>query len=206
MNRTAFRTGVAAVVCLVFIAGAGFFWYELAGPGYYSELNAIRGELERIPQVEIAELDGVHDLTLEHIWARIHIAGKGDMAFGGLDRDSVRDTKHLLLVSVGPYRIRVRGEGYVGVYKADTGKPVRSEFWGSPVDIAPEGVFAHLFPFKIPNIQTAVAHYEDIFRIIGAWPQESSQPRHFRDAKGTNFYYWVETKGVNMPPGADMRQ
>jgi hypothetical protein len=185
---------VVGLVCLIAFAVFGFFVYWVTGPGYYSELNAVRTELEQIPQIKIMELDGVHDLILEHIWARVHIVGKGDMEFFDLDKNSFRRTKHLRLRSVGPYLIRVGGEGFVGVVESATGKPVRSVFWGGDADIGPDGEFASLFPFNITNVQSAVAHYDDIYRVIGAWPPESSK-RRFQDAKGTDFYYYIETNG-----------
>ena len=166
-------------------------------------MNAVRAQLEKIPQVQVIQLDGNHDLTLEHIWARIRVVGKGDMQFNGLSSDSFRDTKHLNLGSVGPYLIRVGGTGYVGVVETATGKPVRSEFFGGSADIGPAGEFASMFPLQITNVQTAVAQYDNICRVIGAWPTESSK-RNFRDAKGTDFYYYTDTNGVQ-PDGAANR-
>jgi hypothetical protein len=97
MSARSTLLAVLLAVSLTALAGGGYLWYQFAGPGYYSELNAVRVEIERIPQAKITELDGNHDLSLEHIWARIRIEGKGDMKFVGLDRDSFRYTKHLCL-------------------------------------------------------------------------------------------------------------
>jgi hypothetical protein len=198
------------VLCLAALAAFGFLLYWVTGPGYYAELKAVRKELERIPHVKIVQLDGVHDLTLEHIIARIHIVGKGDMEFFGLDRSSFRRTKHLRLRSVGPYSIRVGGEGYIGNVESATGRPVRSEFWGGDADIGPEGEFASMLPFEIASVQAAVARYDEICGVIGGWPGESSK-RYFRDAKGTDYYYYIETNGVQQsdahepPPRASGR-
>ena len=202
MTRSSFCTALAAAVCLVVVAGAGFLWYENAGPGYDSELKAIRGDLQAMPQVEIVELAGIDDdllflHELAHIRARIQIAGKGEMTFYDLSQDSARDTKHLQLVSVGPYRIRTRGEGHVGAYAAATGTPVRSEFGACCVDIGPEGEFAHLFPFELRNIQAAVAHYDEILEILGDCAEPPPRPRSFRDARGRDFYFWVVTQDVD---------
>ena len=201
MSSSRSRTGVATVSGLALVAAVGFLWYESRGPGYYSELNAIREEIRKIPKVEILELSGIDDdgfpflSRLDHITVRLRIAGKGELVVGELSRSSVDDAKHLYLVSVGPYRVRVRGEGFVGVYKHATGEPMRTEFAGGPVDIGPEGDFARFFPFKIPNIQSAVAHYDDILEIVGGWPETPSAPRHFKNAQGTDYYYWVGTQG-----------
>lgn len=75
-------------------------------------------------------------------------------------------SKHLVLSSVGPYECRYRGMGYVEAYKAATGEPVCGNFGGSSIGIGEDGAHGHLFPFKIVSVQTAVARYEDILRVI----------------------------------------
>ena len=95
--------------------------------------------------VDRNEFPLLHRLDQTH--ARIRIAGIVEMVLSDLSEESFRNTRRLHLVSVGPYHIRIRGEGDVGVFDAATGTPVRSEFGGGPVDLAPDGDFAHLFPF-----------------------------------------------------------
>lgn len=181
---------------LLALAGVGVLWYySCLGPGYYSELNAVVAEFRKMPHVELVEINGVDDLFLEHISARIRVQEKGEMVFFNLDRDSFRGAKHLRLCSVGPYTIRVEGEGYVGVFEAASGKPVRSQFFGGDADIGPNGEFAKMFPFQISTIQSAVDRYDDIYYLISGWPQKSAKG-HFRDAKGTEFYYYIETNEV----------
>jgi hypothetical protein len=47
-------TVVIAVLACVFIAGGVFlWWYENVGPGYYSELDKIRGQFQAIPEVTV---------------------------------------------------------------------------------------------------------------------------------------------------------
>jgi hypothetical protein len=196
MRRRSFIRQLAIIGGLISVIAAviiGFSLYWVTGPGYYGELNAMCAQLQRIPQVKIIELQGNHDLTLEDIWAKIHVVGKGDMRFSDLGIDAFHRTNHLHLGAVGPYSIRVEGEGFHGVVETATNKPVRSKFWGYSVDIGPEGPFASMFPFKIPNVQTAIKHYDDIQRIIGEWPTESSK-RYVRDSQGTDVYYYIETK------------
>ena len=198
------RMTVAGFSCLFFIVGIVFlWWYRNVGPGYYSELESIRRQLQAIPQVEILELFG-HDENdfpllrdLEHITARIKVENKGEMIFSELTKDSFRYAASLILVEVGSYRVRYRGEGDVGVYEAATGTPVRSEFGGGPIGIGQNGDFAHLFPFAIPNIQTAVARYDDILEIVGNWPETPSPPGYFKNPQGSEFYYWIISKDID---------
>jgi hypothetical protein len=201
MNRPATRTPVLALLGMLVVSSAVLYWYQYYGPGYDAELRVIRGALERLPDVEILELGGYddHDVlllpALEHVAARVEIAGKGELVFAELTEDSVGDAQHLWLVSVGPYRIRVRGEGHMGVYMLDTGESVRSEFSNGMIDLGPQGEFAHLFPFDVRNIQTAVERYDELLEVVSGWPQTPAAPRHLRDARGTDFYYWVATEG-----------
>ncbi len=198
MNRFPSRTVLsAAVVLLGMFAGAYVLWYENAGPGYYHELSSIRADLQQIRQVESVDLRWVDEndfpllYNLKAISARIQVAGKGEIAFSGLKEDSTRNANRLYLSSVGPFRIRFRGEGYFGSREVTTGKVVRSEFAGCSPDIGPHGEFAHLFPFEIPNIQAAVDHYDEILGRLEDLAATPAQARSFQNADGTLFYYWV---------------
>lgn len=196
MNRVPNRTVLsAAVVLLGMSAVVCVLWCVV--PGYYHELDTIRGDLQQITQVENVDLRWVEEndfplfYNLKAISARIQVTGKGEIAFCSLTYDSTRNAKHLYLSSVGPFSIRFRGEEYVGSRDATTGKAVRSEFAGCSPDIGPDGAFAHLFPFEIPNIQAAVDHYDEILRRLEDLAATPAQPRSFQDAQGTLFYYWV---------------
>ncbi len=195
MKKRVLLRVLAGLVCLTFIVGSALAWYYLKGPGYYAEINAVRERLEDIPGVEILELDCVEDITIEHISGRINIAGKGEVTLFNLSEDSFRHSESIRLRSIGPYDLRVESEGYVGVYESATGNPVRSEFYGGDADIGPAGEFASLFPFEIATVQAVVARYDDILRIIAAWPVESNKA-HFKDRTGTDYYYYVETRNV----------
>lgn len=193
--KPVFLRCLACVVCLTFLVCGAFTWYYLKGPGYYAEMNAVREHLEGIPGVEILGLDGVEDITIEHISARINVAGKGELTLFNLNEDSFHHSESLFLRSIGQYDLRVQGEGYVGVHESATGMPVRSQFYGGDADIGPAGEFASLFPFEIATVQTVVERYDDILRIIAAWPEESNKA-HFRDKAGTDYYYYVENRNA----------
>jgi hypothetical protein len=165
-------------IAVVIFAGVGFLSYQIFGPGYYSELNAVRRELEKIPSVQILKLDGVHDiLRLKLNFAKLAIEGKGQMVIVDLDRHSFGDVNHVRLRSIGP--LRFDAKDYPGlIVSISTGKPMLTSLYSFDADIGPEGEFAKMFPFKINNIQTAIAKYDDILRVVSSWPREPSL--HFR--------------------------
>jgi hypothetical protein len=90
-----------------------------------------------------------------------------------------------------PYNIIVEGEGYVGVVKTGTGKPVRSQFYGCAIDIGRKGKFAQFFPFEMRNVQDVIARYDDISTIIAQWPMEPDK-NHFKDKEGNDYYFYVK--------------
>lgn len=196
-NRSLVRT-FAAIFCMVSLLAAVtyYWWFQNWGPGYYAELNTLRADLEKIPNIEIVQLEGVDDedipflRNLKHLRAEIEISGKGRMAFTALSADSAVDTQHLVLESVGPYQMRIRGEGFEGVYREATREPVRSEFATQVVDIGPDGPLSHLFPFEIRNIQTAINHYDEIYAVLESLTQKPNEPKFYQTDKGTEYFYW----------------
>lgn len=198
---TGIAIGVGLVFFLLVVAIGVFWWNENYGPGYYSELEEVRRELKAIPETELLELGGYDESdfpllrSLENITARVRVAGEVEMEFAGLSSDSFGEAEQLILTAVGPYRIRYRGEGYMGVYRGSTGAPVRSEFAGASADVAPGGDFAPLFPCRIPNVQTALARYREVLETVAQWPETPLPPGCFTTPSGTAYYYWVIPKG-----------
>ena len=64
-----------------------WLWYTFVGPGYWAEYKDIKAELEKISELEIKELGYNKDITLEDIWAVLHVKGKGDLTVYGLTRE-----------------------------------------------------------------------------------------------------------------------
>jgi len=176
----------AAIVVLLSLMGATWIWYNCFGPGYYSELRAVVAEFWNIPGVEVRGADGNHDITLEHIWATVHVAGKGRMTFLALTTESFKAGEHVQLSEIGPYRFEVNGTGYVGVVKSATGEPVRSQFYCEWIDIGPKGECAQVLPFSVRSVPEAIARFDDICAALSTWPLKPDA-KHFKDSKGSDY-------------------
>jgi hypothetical protein len=181
---------IAALMLFLGIPAA-WVWYTFAGPGYYAEFNDVKATLEGMPEVTLIRAWGNEDVTLEDIGAEIEIEDKGRIMFFALTRDSFKSTPVICLHTIGPYEFEYGGTGYVGVVKTATGEPVRSQFWGSAIDIGSGGEFAQFFPFKVKTVQDVIARYDDICQIIAKWP-ESPARQHFQNEEGTD--YWFSMK------------
>lgn len=179
------------ILVIVLCIPAVWLWWIFAGPGYYAEFNYIKNAFQNMPEVEIIRSGGNEDVTFEHIWAHIRIKGKGEMTIFGLTRNSFKNTPHLTLASIGPYNVKIEGNMRIGATEITTGKSVRSQFWGSGINIGSEGAFAKFFPFQVKNVQDAIARYDDICAILAEWPVLPDK-KHFQDENGNDYYYCVE--------------
>lgn len=190
---------VAAITAVIVFS----HWYHYHGPGYYAELNTVRTKLEAVPGIEVLEVTW-HDDTdfpllphLECITARVNVVGHGEVTLQQLSQASFIETPHLTLGSIQGDTFRHRGEGFAGVYKIETGEPVRSQFAGGSIDVGPAGKFAQLFPFTIPNVQTVVERYDEIAAIIQTWPKTPAAPSTFTTTGGREIFYWVVPDGTD---------
>ncbi|HEY1170295.1 MAG TPA: hypothetical protein VGH19_02890 [Verrucomicrobiae bacterium] len=183
------------LLCLTAVVSLGALLYWITGPGYYAELNAVKAELERMPNVKILELNGVHDLTMEEIWTRIDIADKGEMGFFELDRDSFQQTQNLRLTSIGPYSFRTRQ--LVG----------DRESYGGDIEIGPSSPIPAVRSLGITSVQSAVAHYDKLLALVSTWPvttndwpsgwppkkgewsKKSDEEIHFADLPHGDYYF-----------------
>lgn len=184
------RRRALAAIGLALGVAAACLWYSLIGPGRYAEFEDVKARLRQMPGVELLDASGHEDVTFEIGGFTIDVEDRGEIAFGALDRDSFEDADHLPIHSIGGYEVIVVREGYIGVYMAESGEPVRSTGWGGGINVGPEGPFSRFFPFPLSNVQHVLDRYEEICSELASWPV---QPEYgtFQDQEGTHYYYSV---------------
>jgi hypothetical protein len=186
--RGAARRWTLSAVGLAVGAAAVILWYHLAGPGRYAEFEDLQARLRAMPGVTLLDASGHEDVTFEISGFTIDVEDRGEISFGELSRASFERVDHLPLTRIGGHQVIVVMEGYIGVYRADTKEPVRSEGWGYGIDVGPEGPFARFFPFALDNVQSVLDRYEEICSVLASWPM---QPEYatFQDEQGTRYFY-----------------
>jgi hypothetical protein len=198
LRGSARRRALAALGLALGVAAAclGYHGYYLIGPGRYAEFEDIQSRLRRMPGVQLLDASGHEDVSFEIGGFTIDVEDRGEIAFGALDRDSFDDADHLPIYSIGGYKVIVVREGYLGVYRIESGEPVRGTGWGSGIDVGPEGAFSRLFPFPLRKVQHVVDRYEEICNELASWPV---QPEYgtFQDEEGTNYYYSVKDPALD---------
>lgn len=184
------------LIWLFIVAIPVALWYELKGPGYYAELNAIKRGLAGIPGVRVIEADGNYDLTLEDIYAVVEVAGKGRLKFYDLTLDSFKTPKHLFLTTIGPYRVKTQTEVTAGSVQTEPNtapQVIRGMGYRWSIDVGAEGDCATLFPFRLKNVRDVIEHYDAICTELTKWPVAPAT-KHIRTPEGREFDYCVEKK------------
>jgi hypothetical protein len=197
--RVSARGRALAPVVLAFAVAAtylAFHAYYLVGPGRYAEFEDIQARLRQMPGVELLDASGHEDVTFEIGGFTIDVEGRGEIAFGSLDRDSFEHSDHLVIGAIGGFEVIVVSEGYIGVYQADTREPVRSTGWAGSIDVGPEGPFSSFFPFPLSSVQDVLERFEEICSELASWPV---QPEYgtFQDEQGTHYYYSVKDPSLD---------
>jgi len=173
-----------------------WLWYTFVGPGYWAEYKDIKAELEKIPELEIKELGYNEDVTLQDIWAILHVKGKGDLTVYGLTRESFKEPTYVALGTIGQYDIRYTGEHFIEVRDGETGKreSIKSQVSGYAVNIIGEGEFARFFPSDLRNIQDLVVCYDEVLEAVSEWPNADNKKYLQSDTENEYNYYTIKTE------------
>ena len=72
-------------------------------PKYYKEMNQIKDELNNLENVEVVNIWGHRDITLEEITARVRIEGKGEIVLANLSSDVFNYPNRVIILEIGGY-------------------------------------------------------------------------------------------------------
>lgn len=90
-------------ISLIFIIVIVFFSTIYFGYGFYynRELRQIKNELNEIENVEVKNIWGHEDLTLEEVSARIYIKNKGEIVLNNLSKDIYDYPNRIVISEIG---------------------------------------------------------------------------------------------------------
>ena len=87
--------GMAGLVAVTYVVYDNFF--------YKKELNQIKRQLNKIEHVEVINIWGHKDVTLEEISARLRIKDKGEVVLYGLSKDVFHYPRKVFVSEIGGY-------------------------------------------------------------------------------------------------------
>jgi hypothetical protein len=203
----------AALIIILFLTSL----FTYVGYEVYFEptarVRAVRKGFEKMPGVTVKYVSDLSKQAVQLVSADIEVDGKGEMSLGGLDSTSFQRSPCIILEGVGPYRFRTRAleNGHQG--------------YGWAIDIGTSSPIPAAKRLGITNVQSAIAHYDDLVALIADWPittkdWPSGWPRepgawsttsdgevHFADARGDYYFCLKRSDGKDgpLPPGYDFR-
>ncbi len=171
---------------------------------YYDELYQIENDLNAIEGVEVLNIWGHDDISLEEIAARIHIEGKGELVLQSLSRDVFRYPHSIY---IGEFN----GISFVNFHCMDVshipdserGIPGRDCVFGigSSLDIGEESPFGKMLPNSIHIPEDLVKNYDHIEKIVASIPELPDMNQYFtHEGKEEYFIGKQHKKTVDQDP------
>jgi len=156
-------------VCIVITSCAFFQLFDeyLNPKKYYLEMNQIKDELNKIENVEVVNIWGHHDITLEEISARIKIKDKGEIVLLNLNKDDNRYPNKVFIREIGGYSF-ISFDCLGGI--------------GSNINIGTKGELGHLFKIEFNTVKDVIDNYDLIFETVHT----------LKMSPEGNYFPWIE--------------
>jgi hypothetical protein len=118
---------------------------------YVWELNQIKKELNNLENVEVVNIWGHQDITLEEISARVRIKGKGEIVLGNLDSESFDYPNSIPITEIGNYSFTIF------TYNGGI---------GPSINIGIKGNLGHLLEKEFTTIKDVIDNYDLIYEMV----------------------------------------
>jgi hypothetical protein len=161
--------GVVGLIVMIYFIYNKFF--------YEKEMNQIRDQLNKIENVEVINIWGHEDITLEEITARLKIGNKGEIVLYGLSKDAFNYPKSVSVSEIG---------GYSFTWFSCNGGI------GSNINIGQESEIGRRIGIQFYSVSDVVENYDKILNVIDSLKQ-SPDLNHFTSANSES-YLLVERK------------
>lgn len=161
--------GIVIILVIAFFVYEGFF--------YNREMNQIKKDLNKIENVEVLEIWGHEDVTLEEISARLKIKNKGEIVLYGLSEDAYDYPKNIPITEIGGYSFTI--------FSCDGGI-------GSDINIGTAGEIFPLINREFNTVKDIVENYDFILQKIENL-KKSPEKNHFK-TNNSEYYILVHRK------------
>jgi len=161
-------------------------------------VQAVRKHFEGMPNVKLTYISNLSKQASDNIIAYIEVDGKGRIGFEGVSSKSFLRSPYINLNGIGPWNFRTRD--------LEAGR----EFFGYSIRIGSTSPIPEVRQLGITNVQSAVAHYDELLGLIATWPvtqnewPTANEEVHFPDPPKDDHYFCLrraDLKSTQAPPG-----
>jgi hypothetical protein len=160
-----------------------------------ARVDAVRKCFDQMPNVKVTFISDPTKQASDIISADVDVANKGRMSFSSLCPEAFGNSPHVRMGGIGPYDFRTR-ELVDG-----------QERYGWTIDVGTASPIPEVRKLGITNVQSAVAHHDELLAIIinwpvitngwptnwppkkGEWSKTSTQEIHFSDLPKADYYF-----------------
>lgn len=168
--------GIFVILVITFFVYEGFF--------YKREMNQIKKDLNKIENVEVLEIWGHEDITLEEISTRLRIKDKGEIVLYGLSKDTFNYPKNIQITEIGGYSFTT--------FSCNGGI-------GSNINIGNESELFPLINKKFKTVKDVVENYDFILEKIKNL-KKSPEINYFESQNSENYILVHNKKSVDQDP------
>ena len=164
---------VAIIFCFITAMLLVVFVVIIALDDPKARVVAVQKCFDEMPNVKVTYISDLTKQASQSITAYVEVKDKGQMGFTGLSPNAFADSSHVRLHKIGPYGFRTRAR--------ENGE----EGYGYAIDVGPTSPIPAARKLGITNIQSAVAHYDDLNDLVAHWPIISNEwPRNWPPKTG----------------------
>lgn len=167
---------IFAILVIAYFVYFGYF--------YKIEMNQIKDDLNKIENVEVLEIWGHEDITLEEISTRLRIKDKGEIVLYGLSEDSFNYPKNIQILEIGGYSFTT--------FSCNGGV-------GSSINIGNESKLFPLINKEFNTVKDVVANYDYILKKIENL-QKSPEINYFKSEKSEEYILVHNKKSIDQDP------
>lgn len=180
----------ATVMCSLFVVGRNSF---------YSERRQTESVLATIKGISNIQLHSCVDVIEEVNSSSFSVDSHPGsiIRIGGLCQYA--DKGRFAVSRIGNWTFRISGRNFGGAYKASTGEPVESDYFGYHIKLGVDSPYRKLIPFDVSTLQDVVDHYQELVDLFESWPREA-EPGTVTLEDGTTQYYYVVEEGESANP------
>ena len=151
---------------------------------YVREMNQIKNELNKLENVEVVNIWGHHDITLEEITARLKIKGKGEIVLFDLNSVDFNYPNRVVIFEIGDYSFTwFSWNGGIG----------------SGLDIGIKGALGHLFEKEFKTVKDVIDNYDIIYETIKQLKM-SPEINHFENETSEHYLLIHNKKSIDQDP------
>jgi hypothetical protein len=147
-------------------------------------MNQIKKELNELENVEVVNIWGHRDITLEEISARLRINGKGEIVLLNLSSDSFHYPNSVPIMEIGGYSFTT--------FSCIGGI-------GSAINIGTQGNLGQLFNIEFITVKDVINNYDLIFGTISNLKM-APENNHFETERREDYIFVHNEKSTDQDP------